>query len=409
MHEAETVGRRDVLSGLAIAAGASALAAPDLGPPAVGRAAFLRTRLCTLLGIEVPVIQAPMAGVVTPELVAGVGEAGGLGILPGTGLAPEELRQKIRATRALGPRPFGVNPLLHPGIRRPADPASLPQAAVDAAQGVLNRFRERLGLAPRSTPPPALDTRIDEAIEVVIEERVAVFSIGLGKPEPALVHRFRERGVKLIAMAATPADAVELEAAGVDAIVAQGSEAGGHRSTWIKRPSGEEAAIGTLALVPQVAGAVRVPVIAAGGIMDGRGLLAALALGAEGVLMGTRFIATRESGAPRFYKQALIDGDSDRTTLTDAFTGLWARVLRNEYTEAYRASGAAVLPALLQQALASDVTTAAASRGDGSLFPLYAGQGVGLVDDAGRSARDLVQDVAAEARRRLLALRDAVA
>jgi nitronate monooxygenase len=243
----------------------------------------------------------------------------------------------------------------------------------------------------------------------VIEERVAVFSIGLGKPEPALVHRFRERGVRLIAMAATPADAVELEAAGVDAIVAQGSEAGGHRSTWIKRPSGEEAAIGTLALVPQVAGAVRVPVIAAGGIMDGRGLLAALALGAEGVLMGTRFIATRESGAPRFYKQALIDGDSDRTTLTDAFTGLWARVLRNEYTEAYRASGAAVLPALLQQALASDVTTAAASRGDGSLFPLYAGQGVGLVDDAGRSARDLVQDVAAEARRRLLALRDAVA
>jgi nitronate monooxygenase len=237
---------------------------------------------------------------------------------------------------------------------------------------------------------------VDAAIEVILEERVPVFSIGLGRPEPPLVARFHARGAKVIAMAATPADALELAASGVDAIVAQGGEAGGHRSTWVKRPSAEQACIGTLALVPQVVRAVQVPVVAAGGIMDGRGLLAALALGASGALLGTRFIATAESSAPAFYKKALLDAEGDATTLTDSFTGLWARVLRNAFTEDYRASKAPVFPGVIQYQASRDVVAASAASGDPQFYPLYAGQGVGLID-AIPSAADVVTSAVREA------------
>jgi nitronate monooxygenase len=337
-----------------------------------------------------------MAGVVTPELVAAVGKAGGLGILPATGLPPEDLRSQIRKTRSLFDGPFGVNLLLHPDIRRTADVAAIPEGVVAAVQEALNRFRTRLGLAPTLSRPAAPPLLVDAAIEAILEERVPVFSIGLGRPEPPLVSRFHARGAKVIAMAATPADALELAASGVDAIVAQGGEAGGHRSTWVKRESAEQACIGTLALVPQVVRAVEVPVVAAGGIMDGRGLLAALALGASGAFLGTRFIATVESGAPPFYKKTLLDAEGDPTTLTDSFTGLWARVLRNAFTEEYRASKAPVFPAVLQHSASSDVVAASAARGDPQYYPLYAGQGVGLID-AIPSAADVVTTVVREA------------
>ena len=182
-------------------------------------------------------------------------------------------------------------------------------------------------------------------------------------------------------------------------IIAQGGEAGGHRSTWIKRSSPEMATIGTLALLPQVVDAVRLPVVAAGGIMDGRQLAAALVLGASGVLMGTRFIATRESGAPEFYKQALVDRDSDDTTITDAFTGLYARVLRTPLTEEYRASGAPVVP-VIQQAIVGDITAAAAARGNGDFYPMYAGQGLGMIRDI-PSAAAVVEAVISEAEQTL--------
>lgn len=163
----------------------------------------------------------------------------------------------------------------------------------------------------------------------------------------------------------------------------------------MKPSSPERAAIGGLALVPQVARKVRVPVVAAGAIMDGRGLAAALALGAAGVLMGTRFIATVESGAPAFYKDALQSGDSDDTTLSDAFTGHYARFLRNTYLEEYRSSGAPVFPPVVQQLAARDIVEASAKRADPSWYPMYAGQGVGAIDHvpaAGDVVRTLVAD-----------------
>jgi nitronate monooxygenase len=194
-------------------------------------------------------------------------------------------------------------------------------------------------------------------------------------------------------MVANVDDARSAAAAGVDIIVAQGAEAGGHRSTW---RANARADVGTFALVPEVVDAVRVPVVAAGGIADGRGLVAACALGAAGVLLGTRFVATRESMAPDFWKQAILRSASDDTTLTRAFTGLPARVLRNRFQQEYDASQAPVLPGLLQASLEQDIWTAAARANRPDYFPLYAGQSVGVIHDV-PSAADVVTAIVKEA------------
>lgn len=362
----------------------------------------LQTPLCDLLGLRYPILQAPMARVVTPEMMAEVARAGGLGIMAGTGVPPPELRAQIRRVKALTDRPFGVNLILHPSFRSPLPPAEVPAQSMASIQQVLDRFRERLAIPAGARQAPALPAIVDEAFRVILEERVPVFSVGVGQPTREMVSRCHEQGAKVVSMVATVPDALEVAALGVDVIVAQGGEAGGHRSTWIKRASPEMATIGLMALLPQVVDAVRVPVVAAGGIMGGRQLAAALTLGASGVLMGTRFIATRESAAPPFYKQALIDRDSDDTTVTDAYTGLFARVLRTPFTEEYRASGAPVLP-VLQQAIAADITAASAARGSGDFYPMYAGQGLGLIRDI-PSAAAVVEAVVSEAEQALAAL-----
>ncbi len=363
----------------------------------------LRTALCDLLGIEYPVLQSGMGTVAGPDLVAEVSRAGGLGILAGLNVAPDELRSRIRQVRALTDRAFGVNLWLHTELRPPADPATISDDRLAAVHSVLNRFRTRLGLPPSLKRPDAVPDIIAAQIEVLLEERPAVFSVGLGDPGPELTARCRERGIKVVAMVSTVDDARAVAASGVDVVVAQGSEAGGHRSTWVKRASPDSASVGAMALVPQVVDAVDVPVVAAGGIADGRGLAASLALGATGILLGTRFVATRESMAPEFWKKSLLEREGDDTTITDAFSGLWLRSLRNTYTDEYRASGAPVLPPLLQTRAAGDVIEEARRRADGEYFPMLAGQGVGLVRDL-PGAGEVVETIVREARAVLGAL-----
>src|SRR5262249_42852354 len=191
------------------------------------------------------------------------------------------------------------------------DPTTIPDATVRAVQEVLNGFRSRLGLPTSTERPPAVPDLIPAAFEVILDERPRVFSIGLGNPEPALVTACHERGIQVMAMVTTVEHARTVERAGVDLIVAQGAEAGGHRSTWSKPARVETISIGTLTLVPQVVDAVRAPVIAAGGIGDGRGLVASLALGASGALLGTRFVATREASVPEFQKKALLEAEAE--------------------------------------------------------------------------------------------------
>ena len=363
----------------------------------------LRTALCDLLGIEYPVLQSGMGSVAGPDLVAEVSRAGGLGILAGLNVPPDELRARIRQVRELTDRPFGVNLWLHTELRPPADPATISDERLSAVHGVLNRFRSRLDLPLAGQRPGPVPDIIPAQIEAVLEERPAVFSVGLGDPGTELTARCRERGIKVVAMVATADDARAVAAAGVDVVVAQGSEAGGHRSTWVKRPTPESAGVGAMALVPQIVDAVDVPVVAAGGIADGRGLVASLVLGATGILLGTRFVATRESMAPEFWKKSLLEREGDDTTMTDAYSGLWLRALRNTYTDEYRASGAPVLPPLLQTRAAQDVLEEARRRADGDYFPMLSGQGVGLIRDL-PGAGEVVETIVREARAVLAAL-----
>jgi nitronate monooxygenase len=300
-----------------------------------------RTALGDLLGIEYPILQSGMGGAAGPELVAEVSRAGGLGILAGLRLTAEQLRAGIRRVRELTDRPFGVNLWLHSELMPPADVSGTPEARVRQVQETLNRFRTRLGIATTQGRPPAVPDVIAAAFEVILEERVPVWSIGLGNPDPGWVKRCHERGITIIAMVATVEDARAVMASGVDIVVAQGAEAGGHRSTWVKPAPREAAQIDTMTLVPQIVDAVRIPVVASGGIADGRGLVAALALGAQGALFDTRFVATREATVPEFWKKAILERSGEATTVTDAITGLYARYVRNTFTEEYAALGGA--------------------------------------------------------------------
>ena len=356
-----------------------------------------RTALCDVLGIEFPIIQSGMGSVAGPDLAAEVSRAGGLGIVGGLNQPPDEIRRRIKFVREHTDRPFGVNLWLHAELRPPVDVKTIAPATVAKVHGTLNAFRERLGVPAVTAPPPPAPDLVDAAFEVILEERVPVFSAAIGLPSADMVKRCHARGVKVISMVATVQDARDAVANGVDVVVAQGGEAGGHRSVSAKPVNPEVAMVGTMALVPQIVDVVRVPVVAAGGLADGRGLIAAIALGAQGVLLGTRFVATRESTAPEFYKKSLLEREADATMVTDAFTGQWARALRNRFAVEYREAAAPTLPSLLQSVAAQDVFAAAAKAQDGDYFPMYAGQSVGLVHNV-PGAGDVVEAIVREAR-----------
>lgn len=365
------------------------------------RRPVLRTRLCDLLGIEYPIIQSGMGGVAGPDLAAEVSRAGGLGIVAALRLTADQVRQAIRDIRKRTDRPFGVNLLIPPEMRPPVPVERISDEAVQAVHAALNPIRKDLGLpatSARPAPPPDL---IPEAFQVILDERVPVFSVGLGNPGREMVVECHRRGIKVIAMVTTVEDARAVETMGLDAVVVQGGEAGGHRSTFEKPSSPEIGAVGAIALIPEVVDAVRIPVIAAGGIADGRGLVAALALGASGILMGTRFIATRESLALEMYKKSLLENSANATTLTDAFSGRYARLLRNEFSRRYAKSGTPVLPFLWQASAAKDIYDRAAADRNPDYFPMYAGQSVGLIHNL-PGAAEVVESVVREARQLLL-------
>lgn len=356
---------------------------------------WLHTRVCDLLGIRYPIIQAGMASVAGPELVAAVSNAGGLGILAATMVPPDVLRSNIAQIRKLTDKPFGLNLILHQDFYPPAD-SQIDPATLRSVHGTLNKFRKKLGIASSDAMPPKLPPLIAEAYKIILEEAIPVFSIGLGNPGKQIVNECHKKGIKVMAMVSTVEDAMEVSQSGLDIIVAQGSEAGGHRSTWTKKPSNEYAAIGTLALVTQLSAKISQPIVAAGGITDGKGLAGAIAMGAEGVLVGTRFIASNESIAPDCHKQKILQSGSDGTTITDVFTGMYARVIRNDFTEEYRSSRTPVLPPGRQYVATVDIITAAAKQQNGDYYTLYAGQGIDNIREL-RPAGDIVRDMVEEA------------
>ncbi|GEJ56073.1 NAD(P)H-dependent flavin oxidoreductase [Anaeromyxobacter diazotrophicus] len=348
------------------------------------------TALSRRLGIDHPLVVAPMAGgPTTPALVAASSEAGALGSFAGGYLAPEAIRAAIRDVRARTRRPFAVN-LFVP------EPAAAPpgEEELRAAAAALEPIGRELGVAlrPRLAAPPDFAGQL----AVVKEERVPVFSFTFGALPAEEVAALHALGIAVLGSATTVEEARALEASGVDAVVAQGAEAGGHRGTFAG--PFERGLVGTLALVPQVVDAVKVPVVAAGGIMDGRGVVAALALGAAAAQLGTAFLATPESGASALHKREVLAprGGSDPTRLTRAYSGKLVRGFATRFMVDVERAGA-ILPYPHQNALTGELRQAAARQERADLASMWAGQGVALA--RARPAGELVRELMAEAER----------
>lgn len=345
------------------------------------------TPLCTLLGIRHPILLAGMAGgPTTPELVAAVSAAGGLGSFGASGMRCDALINAVRCARALTDGPIAVNVLLAPP--RPGT------AELEAFQAALAPIRDELGISPPAAPSSPAPGGV-ELIEAALEAGATVVSTGLGDPAP-IVPLARAAGAPVIAMVATVADAVRAAESGADAIVAQGAEAGGHRSNFDLPASGPPPMVGTVALVPQIVAAVDVPVIAAGGIMNGSGLVAALALGAQGIQLGTRFLRTTESGANPGYRSRLAAAADTDTEIITAFSGRPARGLRNKVLDALEAAGSPAIGYPRQGSAWADIKAASDRAGSADATTLWAGQAAALAG-AEISAADVIAQIMVEA------------
>jgi nitronate monooxygenase len=350
---------------------------------------------CRKYGLSIPVVLAPMGGgPSTPELVSAVSNAGGLGSLAAAYSNAERIQQDIAAIRKLTTKPFAVN-LFSPQAQLPLI------GGINAVSDFLRPYHERLGLKAPELPQKPMED-FDEQLDAVAKAAPPIVSFTFGLLPTKATERLKAQGTYLMGTATTVDEARQLEWKGVDAVIAQGSEAGAHRGTFAV--PAEETLIGTVALVPQVVDAVRVPVIASGGIMDGRGLVAALALGASAVQMGTAFLACKEAGTSAAYREALKRERDSRTTLTRAFSGRMARGLSNEFIEKWNESGLEHLPYPWQNAFTQLMRRAAAGAGQAGLLSLWAGQGVGMLRET--TVAQLIKDLEKEMRQAWSKLKD---
>src|ERR1700722_17800719 len=319
-------------------------------------------RLTAKLGIDYPVIQGPLGGLSSQRLTAAVSNFGGLGSFGAHSLTPVAIKDVIAEIRSLTSKPFAMNlwvSMEHEGARTSDEDAfnrSLaPLAAHIAALG-----------APRPEYEPYSRIRFEDQARALLGERVPVFSFIYGIPPQEILQECRAKHIVTIGTATTPEESAALQEAGVDAIVASGFESGGHRGSFLR--AAEDSLTGTFSLVPQISVMVDVPVIAAGGIADARGVVAALALGAEAVQMGTAFLACEESGASLLHRQALRGRNAGHTALTKGFTGRLARGIHNRLLEELNQAGTAILPYPLQRSLVRNLSIAAEAGGGADLL-----------------------------------------
>jgi nitronate monooxygenase len=329
-----------------------------------------RIELLELLGVTHPIIQAPMSGYVGPALVAAVSNAGALGSLGCGPLSTQVVRDQVEEIRRTTNRPFNLNFFVH----------AAPRIDADVADRVCERlavYYDELGLATVPEPIDPLPRFDEERLQLILDSRPRVVSFHFGLPPPEMLTRIKQVGCVVLSSATTVAEARALEAQGADAIIAQGFEAGGHRGTFTS--GGGAGLIGTMALVPQVVDAVRVPVIAAGGIADGRGIAAAFALGASGVQIGTAFLGCLEAAISNPYREALHRAEDEDTRLTRVFTGRPARALRNRLIDEMGDAETLEFPVQLSLMQLLIKANGDASRAD--FLPLWAGQAVPLIRD----------------------------
>ncbi|GAB7536800.1 NAD(P)H-dependent flavin oxidoreductase [Burkholderia sp. 3C] len=348
----------------------------------------LSTALTRQLGIALPIVQGPMNGGSPPGMVVAVSNAGGLGSIGAAGFSPDALRQQIATIRAGTAKPFAVNLFV-------LDTPAPTEAAVQRALAQLQPFRDELGLAPMQ-PPARYSEDFREQLEALIELKVPVASFTFGLLDAASVERLHAAGSFVIGTATNVAEARAWEANGADAICAQGAEAGGHRGTFLGHP--DASMIGTLALVPQIVDAVRLPVIAAGGIMDGRGVAAALVLGAQAAQLGTAFLTSAESPIHAGWRERIRESTDTSTRTTRTFSGRPARGIVNEFMLRMAEYEVEVPAYPVQNALTTEIRKAAGAADRPEFLSLWAGQAAGLSRrrEAGIPAAALVQALAEE-------------
>lgn len=365
----------------------------------------LHTSLCDMLDIEYPILSAGMGPNTLSEqvgapvdLVVAVSEAGGMGVLGASGYSIDELREAINEIRSRTDKPFGVDILLPKNIADMAGMgldgvsevplsqllATLPQPYQD----FVAKLRSDLDL-PDVEVIVKVDTttmRPKEAVEVCIDEKIPLFCAGLGNPG-WMVEEAHANGLKVLAITGNSKNAARMAAGGIDLLVAQGSEAGGHTGR-----------VGTMALIPPcIDAAYPVPVLAAGGIADGRGVAAALAMGCPGVWVGTRFLATDEGGAQDAIKQHIVDATDESTCISTVFTGKTLRAIRSKFHEAWEASGLTALPFPLQIFVSSALFGGFIEAGQDEYIGGFAGQASGMIHEikpAGEVLMDMVEQAA---------------
>jgi nitronate monooxygenase len=335
-------------------------------------AAWNRNRLTDKLGIEYPIIQGPFGGFSSQRLTAAVSNFGGLGSFGALSLAPEAIKDVIAEIRSLTSKPFAMNlwVSMEDGDARTTD-----ESAFNRSLAPLAAHLAELG-APRPAYKPYSPMRFEDQVRVLLDAKVPAFSFIFGIPPREILEECRTKGIVTIGAATTPDEAAALQDAGVDVVAASGFEAGGHRGSFLR--AAEESLTGTFSLLPQVVDVVDVPVIAAGGIGDARGVVAALALGAEAVQMGTVFLTCEESGASRLHREVLLGRKAGHTGLTKGFTGRLARAIRNRLMEELNAKGVEILPYPLQRGLTRNLSMAAEAAGRSDLVPMWAGQSANL-------------------------------
>ena len=334
--------------------------------------AWNQTRVASTLGVEYPLIQGPLGGFSSERLTAAVSNFGGLGSFGAVGLEPQAISDRIAEIRSLTPKPFAVNLWV----------SMEDEGAIESDGAAFQRALSHLaphiqavgGTQPTFSPYKSI--RFEDQVRVLLDAKVPVFSFIYGVPPKEILDEARKQGIITVGTATTPDEAGALEQAGVNLVVASGFEAGGHRGSFLR--SSEDSLTGTISLVPQTVDAVKIPVIAAGGIGDARGIAAAFALGAEGVQMGTVFLACEESGAHPLHREAILSGKAGHTSLTRGFTGRLARGIHNELLQSLNQPDAEILPYPLQRALMRNLALPAQKAGKADLLALWAGQSANL-------------------------------
>ncbi|MGJ9458344.1 NAD(P)H-dependent flavin oxidoreductase [Oceanobacillus sp. CF4.6] len=353
---------------------------------------MLNNIITELLHIQYPIIQAPMAGgVTTSKLVAEVSNSGGLGSIGAGYMTPIQMREQIREIKQLTSNFFGIN-LFVP------NEFDITKDKIKSANKILQPIREQLGLHHQDNLEiPKFNNVLEtfnEQIKTVIEEKVPVCSFTFGIPSSEVISELKQHNIILMGTATTVREAIENEKAGMDIVIVQGSEAGGHRGNFIDVE--QESLIGLMSLIPQVVDHVNIPVVSAGGIMDGRGLMASICLGAKGVQMGTAFLTCIESGANEIHKEEILNAHEDQMVLTRSFSGKWARGIKNKYISEMQKHEATLPKFPVQNTLTKGIRNASSSQKNRDFMSLWSGQSPRLAEN--QTVNLLIKKIITEAK-----------